>query len=143
MSPLRASGSFDSSSPFSPRASGNRNHSILIRIFDLKYFIEWNITISSGLPRLMSPAEQAAVIVDDDSWRHGLCPDCGQRLVRLSSWKDHGSNHGWGSDWLAVRMRAAQPGETVVVDPAVVAEDPCPIPIQTVDDETWKAGLPS
>src|SRR6266571_2536117 len=48
--------------------------------------------------------------VDDDSWRRELCPDCGARLFGLAAWKEHAPHHGWGSEWLAARVRAVGPG---------------------------------
>jgi len=88
---------------------------------------------------MMLGREAIAMIVDDESWRRELCPDCGRRLAGLPAWKAHGPRHGWGSEWLSVRMRAALPGEAVSVDPALLVSG---LVAHTVEDETWRAGLP-
>lgn len=83
----------------------------------------------------------AAKYVADDSWRRELCPECGARLLGLAAWKAHGSRHGWASDWLAARIRAARPGETIRVSPSVLADLPTIVAVSTVEDATWKSGI--
>src|SRR2546426_12394643 len=61
--------------------------------------------------------------VDDDSWRRELCPDCGARLLGLAAWKEHAPHHGWGSEWLAARVRAGRPGEIIRVNSGVVGNE--------------------
>jgi hypothetical protein len=77
---------------------------------------------------------------DDDSWRRHLCPDCGMRLFGLATWRDHAPRHRWGSEWLAARIRAARPGETVNLDPTLFA-DASGVEIHVVEDSSWRAGI--
>jgi len=79
--------------------------------------------------------------VDDETWRRELCPDCGTRLLGFREWREHGPRHGWGAEWFAARVRACRPGETVRVNPDVLADDADSIPVQTVEDATWKSGI--
>ncbi len=82
-------------------------------------------------------------IVSDDSWRRELCLECGSRLMGLDAWKGHRTRHGWGSEWFAARVRAALPGERVQVSPQSFTTDPTALEVRTVDDTTWKAGIPA
>lgn len=84
-----------------------------------------------------------AQYVDDESWRRELCPDCGTRLIGFAAWKDHAPRHGWGSEWLAVRVRAGRPGEIIRVEPAVVGDPSAPLAVEAVEDATWKSGVPA
>ncbi len=86
------------------------------------------------------PSAFTVSYTDDDSWRRELCPDCGLRLFGLRTWRDHAPRHGWGSEWLAARIRAAFPGETVRVDPSILGEGSV-VEIQAVEDSAWKAGI--
>jgi len=81
--------------------------------------------------------------VDDDSWRRELCPDCGARLLGLAAWKEHAPHHGWGSDWLAARVRAGRPGEVIRVNPGVVGNESNSLAVEAVEDTTWKSGIPA
>lgn len=92
----------------------------------------------------MAPSEAWPVrYLKDDSWRKELCPDCGSRLFGLEAWRDHGSQHRWGSDWLAARVRAARPGEAVRINPGLLCEPSTTLVVQTVEDAAWKAGIPA
>jgi len=81
-------------------------------------------------------------LVDDDSWRRELCPDCGMRLFGFRAWRDHAPHHGWGADWLAARVRAARPGEIIRVDPGMLVGSPIYVAVEAVEDATWKLGIP-
>ena len=91
----------------------------------------------------MRPDWARVQIVKDDVWRRELCPGCGIRLIGLGAWKDHGSRHGWGSKWLAVRLQAARPGETIEFDPELFRPTAETVEVQTVEDATWRAGIPA
>src|SRR2546428_11960848 len=78
--------------------------------------------------------------VDDDSWRRELCPDCGARLLGLAAWKEHAPHHGWGSDWLAARVRAGRPGGVIRVNPGVMGDESNFLAGEGVDDTAWKLG---
>src|SRR2546425_4727982 len=79
--------------------------------------------------------------VDDDSWRRELCPDCGARLLGLAAWKEHAPHHGWGSEWLAARVRAGRPGEIIRVNSGVVGNESNSLAVEAVEDTTWKSGI--
>jgi hypothetical protein len=79
--------------------------------------------------------------VEDDSWRRSLCPDCGARLADLSAWRDHAPRHRWGSEWLAARVRAAMPGETIRLNPEMLGAALPVIAVQIVKNATWKSGI--
>ncbi len=81
--------------------------------------------------------------VADDSWRRELCPECGARLLGLAAWKAHGWRHGWASEWLAARIRAARPGETIRVSPSILSDLPTIVAVHAVEDATWKSGIPA
>ncbi|TLZ90951.1 MAG: hypothetical protein E6K01_02080 [Methanobacteriota archaeon] len=81
--------------------------------------------------------------VDDDSWRRELCPECGARLLGFPAWKLHGSRHGWGSDWFSARVRAGRPGEIIRVNPDVLGRESISLVVDTVEDATWKSGIPA
>jgi len=80
---------------------------------------------------------------EDESWRKELCPDCGARLVGFAAWKDHGPRHGWGSEWLAARVRAARPGEIIRINPGVLGDSSNSLAVEAVEDATWKSGIPA
>src|SRR2546428_13797888 len=77
--------------------------------------------------------------VDDDSWRRELCPDCGARLLGLAAWKEHAPHHGWGSEWLAARVRAGRPGEIIRVNSGVVGNESNSLVVEAVGGKEWKA----
>ncbi len=79
--------------------------------------------------------------VEDESWRKELCPDCGARLIGFAAWKDHGPRHGWGSEWLAARVRAGRPGEIIRVSPGVLGDESSSLAVEAVEDATWKSGI--
>ena len=89
---------------------------------------------------MVQPPAFTVSYTDDESWRWELCPDCGIRLFGLANWRDHAPRHRWGSEWLAVRIRAALPGENVRMEPALLGEVSV-IEIQAVADAAWKAGF--
>src|SRR5947209_8941599 len=78
--------------------------------------------------------------VDDDSWRRELCPDCGARLFGLAASKEHAPHHGWGSEWLAARVRAGRPGEVIRVSPGVGGKESNYLAVRAVEDTTWESG---
>src|SRR2546427_12670602 len=79
--------------------------------------------------------------VDDDSWRRELCPDCGARLLGLAAWKEHAPHHGWGSEWLAARVRAGRPGGIIRVNSGVVGEESNSLAVEAGGGKTWKSGV--
>src|SRR2546427_9743429 len=81
--------------------------------------------------------------VDDDSWRRELCPDCGARLLGLAAWKEHAPHHGWGSEWLAARVRARRPGEIIRVNSGVVGYESNSLAVEACEANTRKSGSPS
>src|SRR2546425_11382662 len=80
--------------------------------------------------------------VDDDSWRRELCPDCGARLLGLAAWKEHAPHHGWGSEWLAARVRAGRPGEIIRVNSGVVGNESNSLAVEAGEDTRWKSRVP-
>ena len=81
--------------------------------------------------------------VDDETWRRELCPDCGNRLLGFRAWQEHGPRHGWGAEWFAARVRAGRPGEIIRVNPDVLGGETDPLRVETVEDATWKSGIPA
>jgi hypothetical protein len=81
--------------------------------------------------------------VDDETWRRELCPDCGIRLPGFRVWRDHGPLHGWGGEWFAARVRAGRPGEIIRVNPDDLGGETDSLPVETVEDATWKSGIPA
>src|SRR5256712_10606476 len=79
--------------------------------------------------------------VDDDSWRRELCPDCGARLLGLAAWKEHAPHHGWGSEWLAARVRAGRPGEIIRVNSGVVGDESNSLAVEAVGVTEMKTGV--
>jgi hypothetical protein len=80
---------------------------------------------------------------DGETWRRELCPGCGTRLLGLRSWREHGPRHGWGAEWFAARVRAARPGEIIRVNPNVFGNETDSLRAETVEDATWKTGIPA
>src|SRR3989441_10323885 len=78
--------------------------------------------------------------VDDDSWRRELCPDCGARLFGLAAWKEHAPHHGWGSEWLAARVRAGRAGEVIGVSAGALGEGSNSHAAEAVEGTTRVAG---
>ena len=89
-------------------------------------------------PKLL-PVQQ----VDDETWRRELCPDCATRLLGLRAWQEHGPRHGWGAEWFAARVRAGRPGEIIRVNPDELGGETDSRPVETVEDATWKSGIPA
>jgi hypothetical protein len=79
--------------------------------------------------------------VDDETWRRELCPDCGTRLLGFRAWREHGPRHGWGAEWFAARVRAGRPGEIIRVNPEVLGPETDCLPVEAVEDATWKSGI--
>src|SRR2546427_4824450 len=79
--------------------------------------------------------------VGDDSWRRELCPDCGARLLGLAAWKEHAPHHGWGSDWLAARVRAGRPGEVIRVNPGVAGNESNSLAVEAGGGTTREVGI--
>src|SRR2546426_10078552 len=79
--------------------------------------------------------------VDDDSWRRELCPDCGARLLGLAAWKEHAPHHGWGSEWLAARVRAGRPGEIIRGNSGVGGNESNSLAVEAAEDTTREAAI--